>query len=510
MTVPATKRLAILALLLAVTGSVLTFTNLGAKVYWHDESYTSLRVFGHTGPEYYDSMFNGGIHTPAEVQRLQYADPGLGIDATLKALASRPEHPPLYFLLARFWSGLFDNPVVALRSLSAVFALLMLPALYWFARELFEDPRVPWVAVAFTAISPLHLVYAQEARQYSLWCLLILLSGAALLRALRSAQRHDFRIYTLTVALGLYAHIMFLVSMIVHASYLVLQRRRYAQDAVRGCAWSLVYGALLFIPWAVLFLVALPDVARVIGWMQRPLATTTLMLSWLTSINRVFFDFPGSGYLAPVSVGLAVVAVPVLLRRTPAKSWLLPVLLLVISAGVVIVPDLLDGGRRSLETRYLLPALLSLQICVAWLIGSNLSLQTARGWLAGVTGLLVVAGGLASQLVIVSSTTWWNKSFSANNAELAAVINAADRPLLISTMGEVNPGEILSLSYFLQDRVRLLLLHDYELPELPAGYDRYFVIHSPWNATQAEQRGYTLQRLTEDNALWELRRGGKG
>jgi len=496
--------LAITALLLAVVSTGLSFTRLGAKVYWHDEAYTSLRVFGHSGPDYYASLFDGNIHTTAELKYFQHADPALGIDATLKALASRPEHPPLYFLLARVWSGLFADPVVALRSLSAVFGLLLLPAVFWFARESFCDPRVSWTAVALAAVSPLHLLYAQEARQYSLWCMLVMLSGAALLHALRTGRPRDYILYAVTVALGMYAHIMFAIALVAHAIYLALMRKTYPRSTIRGCAVALISGALLFLPWLVLFVGAIQDVSQVTGWMKNPVATDTLMLSWLTSVNRLFFDFPGSGYLIPVSSGLAMSAVFLLLRRTPSRVWLLPVLLVVVTGGAVIGPDLLDGGRRSLETRYLLPLLLSLQLCVAWLIGTGSSMQTRRGRVAGAAGLLVIAGGIASQLMIVSSNTWWNKSFSANNAEVAAVINAADRPLLISTLGAINPGELLSLSYFLRDRVRLLLLHDAVVPELPAGYDRYFVLNPPWGAPQAQERGYTLERVKELNMLWEL------
>ncbi len=496
--------LTVATLLLAVVASGLSFSRLGAKVYWHDEAYTSLRVFGHTGPDYYASMFDGNIHTTAELKYFQHADPRLGLDATLRALESRPEHPPLYFLLARVWSGLFADPVVALRSLSAVFGLLSLPAVFWFAREIFDDPRVSWAAVALAATSPLHLIYAQEARQYALWGLLVMLSGAALLHALRTGTRRDFCLYAISCTLGLYAHIMFAFQVVGHALYLALMRNAYPRGSVRGCAVSLLFGTLLFTPWLVLFLGAIPDISRVTGWMQRPVATYTLVQSWLTSINRVFFDFPGSGYLIPVSSGVALAALFLLLRRTPARVWLLPVLLIAVTGGAVIVPDLLDGGRRSLETRYLLPSLQLLGLCVAWLFGTGISMHTRRGRVIGAAGLLLVAGGIASQLVIVTSDSWWNKSFSAGNAEVAAVINAADRPLLIGTLGDVNPGELLSLGYFLRDRVRLLLLRGAVLPELPAGYDHYFVLNPPWNMLKAPPQGYTLERVKALNALWEL------
>jgi uncharacterized membrane protein len=76
------------------------------------------------------------------------------------------------------------DPVTAFRGTSALFGLLLPAAAFWLMRELFGRGPVPWVAAALVAFSPLHLLYAQEARQYALWMLLFLASSAALQRAL--------------------------------------------------------------------------------------------------------------------------------------------------------------------------------------------------------------------------------------------------------------------------------------------------------------------------------------
>ena len=240
--------LAIVGLLIILISVGLRFTNLGAKVYWHDEAYSSLRVFGHTGPEYYADMFDGNIHSVEDLRRLQHADADLGINATLRALISRPEHPPLYYLLARVWADHFTDPVVALRSLSALFGLLLLPALYWFAREVFSDPRVSWMSVLLTAASPLFLLYAQEARQYALWLLLTALSWAAMLYALRTGERRAYFFYGLMVALGLYTHIMFAFVVLSQAIYLALTRSHYSRAKVGAVTLSLACSVLAFTP----------------------------------------------------------------------------------------------------------------------------------------------------------------------------------------------------------------------------------------------------------------------
>ncbi|TPW09447.1 MAG: hypothetical protein FD130_2518, partial [Halothiobacillaceae bacterium] len=413
-------RLAIVIALCVVALGSLRFINLGEKIVWHDESYSFLRTFGHTGTEYVTALFDGKIHSVAELQSYQRADPELGLGATLTALASRPEHSPLYYLLARVWAEGFEDPVVALRSLSALFGVLLLPSVYWLARELFDDPPVSWSAMTLAAASPLYLLYAQEARQYALWMMLTVLSSAALLHALRTGSRRAMLLYALTIALGLYAHIMHVFTAIAHMVYLAMMHGEYervrvkacAIARVKACAIALACGLLAFTPWLALFLYSITDVVEVTSWMRTSVSTLELMQSWLTSINQLLFDFPGSDYLIPLSAALAIIALCVIQRSTPTKVWLLLVLMLFITAGAVILPDLLSGGRRSLITRYLLPPLLLLGICIAYLIGTGSSLHTHRGRAMGLLGALLIGGGIYSQLMILSSTTWWNKAFS--------------------------------------------------------------------------------------------------
>ena len=71
--------------------------------------------------------------------------------------------------------------MTAIRSLSALISLLVFPSVYWLCRELFNVPLlVPGVAIALMAISPIQLVYAEEAQEYILWLVTILRSSALL------------------------------------------------------------------------------------------------------------------------------------------------------------------------------------------------------------------------------------------------------------------------------------------------------------------------------------------
>src|SRR5690606_15494177 len=104
-----------------------------------------------------------------------------------------PKHPPLFYVLLRIWCGAFGDSVFAMRFLAALISLLAFPALWWLCRELFfEDENrrlIALVALALLALSPFHVLYAQEVREYSIWTVAIFVSCALLLRALRLGER---------------------------------------------------------------------------------------------------------------------------------------------------------------------------------------------------------------------------------------------------------------------------------------------------------------------------------
>lgn len=72
------------------------------------------------------------------------------------------------------------------------------------------------------AVSRPHVLYAQEARQYSLWTVTILLSNAAFLQALRVKNTGSWVIYGMTMVLGLYSHSLSVLMEIMHSVYLLV------------------------------------------------------------------------------------------------------------------------------------------------------------------------------------------------------------------------------------------------------------------------------------------------
>ena len=77
------------------------------------------------------------------------------------------------------------------------------------------------MAVVLVSVSPFHVLYSQEARQYSLWTVIILLSSGMLLRALSSRTKFLWILYAVTVALGLYIHSLFALVITAHGVYVI-------------------------------------------------------------------------------------------------------------------------------------------------------------------------------------------------------------------------------------------------------------------------------------------------
>ena len=61
----------ILIILILVIGMFFRFANLQNKVYWIDEGYTSLRIFGYTDSEFIQDLGNGKIKQIKSLQNYQ-------------------------------------------------------------------------------------------------------------------------------------------------------------------------------------------------------------------------------------------------------------------------------------------------------------------------------------------------------------------------------------------------------------------------------------------------------
>lgn len=241
--------LCVLLIIVLVIGIFFRFANLDRKIYWNDEAVTSLRVSGYTEAEIVEQVYDRNPISVSEILKYQRPNPEKNLGDVIDSLATEDAHLSLlYHVMARLWIDWFGSSIAAVRSLSAVISLLAFPCLYWLCRELFNSSLTGWIGMAMLAVSPFHVLYAQEARQYSLWTVTILLSSAALLRALRVQNKLAWAIYSVTVALGIYSHTLSILVIIGHSIYVAIAKRFRLSKLVVFFLWTNV-GLATFIPW---------------------------------------------------------------------------------------------------------------------------------------------------------------------------------------------------------------------------------------------------------------------
>jgi uncharacterized membrane protein len=508
------------AIALLILGIFFRFYQLDNKVFWLDEARTSLRMSGHTKTEFLQEVYTGKVIDLQALQQYQRPD-NTSWAETLKALAGNAEQSPLYFLLARSWTQLWGYSVSSIRSLSAVMSLLGFPFLFWLCRLLFQQKAVAWIATGIVAISPLHVLYAQEARPYSLWTVFTLASSAVLLWALRSPHRSRWITYGVTVALGLYTQLLFGLVVLAHALYVAIVEKQPGKWrwslAARSYLLATGVGVLAFSPWLLLLLHNLTQVNEATSATTRSFPFGYLLDQWFLNLNRVFMN--GELYsFNLVLVLLASYALFFLWQNTPQRTWLFVLAIVTVPFLALALPDVLVGGERSLRIRYLFPAYLGIQIACAHLFAS-LAIW-GKAWRQKIWRfllILLIAGGILACGVNAQTQVGWSKSIrkSGYYPVAADLINRADRPLVISDEPEI---DILSFSYELKPTVKFQLIETPRQLKIPQGFDAVFLLNPSRRLRSALTRqGYPQLLLCQDedenpgdpqDRLWLVRQKG--
>ena len=519
------KRSHIIAVVL-ILGILFRFINLDGKLYWYDETLTSLRISGHTQTQLVDEAFNGRVISVQELQqKYQYPNYKKGLSDAINAFAGNAEHSPLYYLMARFWVQTFGNSVVSIRSLSAFISLLAFPCIYWLSLELFGSYLTGWVAVILIAVSPFHVLYAQQARQYSLWTVAILLSSAALLQASKAEPcntrsqaepgneggdaLHPVRwvIYALTVAIGLYSHLFFALVAIGHGIYVVaIEGWRFSKKVLAYLLASLT-GLLIFSPW---LLIIAANLSQIIQSTATTNSTVrNLPLRWLLNLSRLFFDLnQGLSFINPIlylTAILSIWAVYFVCRNTPKQTWLFIVTLIGVTGLALILPDLILGGRRSSVTRYAIPCFLGIQLAVAYLLTFKISKsQYSKRWSKVLVAL--IASGVISCVASSFFPVWWHNSHtnSKYNVEVARIVNQAERPLLVT---DEIPGRVLAFSHLLKPDVNLQLVVEPNIPKIADNFGNVFLYRPSERLRQGieQEQNFKIEPVYKD-WLWKLRK----
>lgn len=333
-------------------------------------------------------------------------------------------HPPLFTVALHFWMLAAGQSEFAVRFLSVVCGVLLVPLAYRLAVDLFADregeafePRLAGlIAATMATLSPFLVYYSQEARNYIVVTLFTALSCWSLWRALALGGRRRWVVYAVACAATVYTHYYGGFVLAAQAAYLAVTWRQHRQHLG---AWVLsgMGAVVLYLPWLIGLQAQLANILRAPDYWFGS-------IDFLTVVGRTFaaFTVGRAGALGPVLAGFALllaIGALVLLARGGLRSRRGELFLLFYAVVPLLAVYAITARNPKFAERYLImisPAFyLVLARGLAALyglgvrLGEHLPSLRAAGLVASVAGAAVVAGASAMATWQVYYDPGWAK-----------------------------------------------------------------------------------------------------
>ena len=329
-------------LAICVLAAALRFTTLGVQSFDFDESFTV------------GIVLNGSL------------------GHALHTIPITESSPPLYYILAWFWTRAFGLGEVGIRSLSALLGTALVPVAFFIGRRL-GSQRAGLIAALLVAVNPFLVWYSQEARTYALLALLSALSFWAFVRALDRPEPRRLAVWSAASSAAVLSHYFAAFLVAAEAVWLVFATRR--RSAIFASAAVAAVGAAL-IP------LVMSQADNRTQWIEN--------LSLWSRIKEVAKKWV-TGEIAPTrNWQLALVALVVGIAMVYAAGRLTGrerrgvVLTLGVGGAALVIPLVLDvGGLHYLISKNVMPALTVLLVGVALILGAD------RARSAGIAGACI-------------------------------------------------------------------------------------------------------------------------
>jgi mannosyltransferase len=212
----------------------------------------------------------------------------------LRILWRHEANMTLYYLFLRAWLP-FGNSEAYIRTLSALFGIATIPAVFVLARRMFYA-RVGLIASLLLAVNAYAIRYSQEARSYSLYPLLCVLSAIYFVQFLQQPTRRNRIIYVVISVLSVYAH--FFAGLLIVAQWISVRLlERNSVPAEIKSAWRQIAIAV-----APLILFIATTGVGVLRWVPRP---------GLSDLYRCILFLCGNGGTTLVLLYLAAIAIAI-------------------------------------------------------------------------------------------------------------------------------------------------------------------------------------------------------
>ena len=320
----------------------------------------------------------------------------------------------LYYFLLRAWIHLGDSEFVV-RSLSVVFAVLTIPAIYFLGERLF-DRATGLTAAVLLSVHSFHIQWSQEARGYSLLTLLLVVAAYFLVCAMESKTEGlgYWIAFSIAAALSFYAHIFAVFVLLAFALSIAFPK------PYRVRTRTVVIVAILFehliAPMALFVL--LQRTGSQLAWLHRPsFADISEFLLLLTSeggilLLVIYLSLAGLAFVRPAGAGGSEAWTE---GGSKKDKWGLRLLLL-----WLLLPPLITLAvspvKPLFSPRYMLLCVPALVLLAARGLTLLYSLPAARRWV-----------GAAAAVLLVSLSAWGTReyfvNFAAENTDWRSAVN---------------------------------------------------------------------------------------
>lgn len=319
-------------------------------------------------------------------------------------------HLPFYITILHFWVKLFGIGEFASRSLSLIFGVAGILALFFLARRLFGD-KTALIASALMAFSPIMIYYSQEARLYTLFVLLSILSFDMFVKYLREPKAKNMILYLCVTLPLIYTHIFGFLVLASQNIVIFLHSRLNIKKIWR---WILSQALLvaMFIPWMPIFLRQMTSKNNTV-WIPYP-GIYLVLESLVDLIGNIFIAiifFILSGFFISELKNMKNEEME---RLLILLSWIIIPFVLVLSYSYAFSPIY--------HTRYMLFTLPALFMLFAWVIQSfckRFTQKTGRYVFMAIMALLVIlsAFSIYEQYKDIDKDNWKDATvFLKNNA----------------------------------------------------------------------------------------------
>lgn len=452
----------ILVGVIVVVGTAMHFVGLEQKYVWFDESAT-FRVVACVD----EQKIKGKILSQGQVLDLLRLDRhNSGIKESLAYNRSNySDQLPLYFVLLKPYAWLFGDTIGSLRAFSALWSVFIPPLFYWLVLELTGSRRTALIGIAVISVSPFCMLYAAEARNYTLWLVPVLASYIALWRLASRKTLAQALCTGSLMAVAVSCHLATLLLMPGQLLFLLYQRVKLATIALTFSFPALaVMGCLIY----------KGDYQKVLGqvttksWASIPIDQRYWFDLVEALLSRVFIDNgqDKEGIFA-VAVLVMLFAAGCFFVKGMTASKRAFVLAMFSSALILVSMDAAMGGMRATVSRYQAVPIIAVYLAATLVIEFLVSQQRKLLKVCGAFLFTLVIGcGLWSEWRIADTKELWNHWQPVDVQKILPLLASSKHPLLLCSYSEVQ----LAMAHFVPAHTRLTMLKKWQAA-IPAETD---------------------------------------